>query len=60
MTATEGKSTDVPDQVFEDFLARLAEAEVSDEDIVRLRQTLLVDKKFTAPALKAAVFGEGA
>ena len=56
--ADELKQTDVPAQVFEDFLTALPVAEISEDVISRLRQLLLTDKKFTEHALRSAVFGE--
>jgi hypothetical protein len=60
VSTTESKPTDVPAQVFEDFLSVLPEQEISADVIARLHQTLLVDKKYTDAAFKAAVFGEEA
>lgn len=50
--------SDVPDEVFARFLEVLAKAEMPADVISRLRQTLLVDHKFSDTALKTAVFGE--
>ncbi len=50
--------SDVPTQVFKDFLKTLEESGVSPEMIVRLRKALLEDKTFTDRVLKAAVLGE--
>jgi hypothetical protein len=49
---------DVPTQVFEEFLDALGWAGVPVELVKRLRKTLLEDKKFTEPALRAAVLHE--
>ncbi len=49
---------DVPAQVFENFLAALAQAEVPAGLIARLRRSLLEDKELTERALAAALFAE--
>ena len=55
---TKEGTPDVPAQVFEKFLQALGDAGVSTELVARLRKTLLEERTFTDPALKAAVFGE--
>lgn len=52
------KATDVPAQVFEQFLADLAKAAVPPEVVARLRKTLLEDRLFNDTALNKAIFGE--
>jgi len=52
------KTSDVPQQVFEEFLETLGGVSVSAELIDRLRKTLLEDKKFTERALREAVLPE--
>lgn len=52
------KAADVPAQVFDQFLADLAEANVPAEVVTRLRKTLVEDRAFTEIALRKAVFGE--
>ena len=52
------KATDVPAQVFEQFLADLMAAEIPAEVVARLRKTLLEDQLFSDAALKQALFGE--
>jgi len=52
------KVTDVPAQVFEQFLIDLVGAEIPTEVVTRLSKTLLEDRIFTDTALKQAVFGE--
>ncbi len=52
------KAADVPAQVFEQFIADLAKAEVPAEVVSRLRKTLLEDHLFADAALKQAIFGE--
>jgi hypothetical protein len=52
------KAADVPAQVFEQFLADLAKAEVPAEVVTRLHKTLIEDRLFTDAALKQAIFGE--
>lgn len=47
---------DVPGQVFESFLAALAEADLPADLIARLRTNLMVDKDLTERALTAALF----
>lgn len=55
---TKKEKTDVPSQVFEQFLKDLAVAGMSDELIARLRKTLLEEKLFSDRALTAAILGE--
>lgn len=45
-------------EVFEKFLAELEHAGIPEEVRARLRQTLLIDPKFSDAALRTAVFGE--
>ncbi|MCP5359890.1 MAG: hypothetical protein R3E75_08175 [Steroidobacteraceae bacterium] len=45
-------------EVFEKFLAELEQAGIPEEVRGRLRQTLLIDPKFSDAALRTAVFGE--
>ena len=52
------KVTDVPAQVFEQFLTDLAAANIPAEVVTRLRKTLLEDRLFTDAAIKQAVFGK--
>ena len=52
------KPPNVPKQVFEEFLEALGQSGVSVEVVDRLRKTLLENKKYTEPALKAAVLHE--
>jgi hypothetical protein len=49
---------DVPEQVFESFLAALAQAELPADLIARLRTNLIEDKDLTERALTAALFPE--
>jgi hypothetical protein len=51
-------ATDLPAQVFEQFLIDLVSAGIPEEVIARLRKALLEDRAFTDAALKQAVFGE--
>jgi len=51
-------TTDVPAQVFEEFLQALEGSGVSIELVARLRKILLKDKTFTERALKEAVLAE--
>lgn len=51
-------TTDVPAQVFEEFLQTLEGSGVSTDLVVRLRKVLLKDKTFTERALKEAVLAE--
>lgn len=51
-------TTDVPAQVFEEFLRALGDAGASAELVARLRKALLEDRTFTERALKLAVIGE--
>ena len=60
MSTSDSTQTDVPAQVFEDFIGTLSTGKISEDVIARLRQTLLTDKKFTDAALRAAVFGDEA
>ena len=53
-----GSTTDIPTQVFEQFLQALHGAELRPEMIARLHKTLLQDKNFTEHALKDAVLSE--
>ncbi len=55
-------ATEIPKQVFEEFLHALAvaEAKTPPEVIERLRTTLLEEKSFTERALREAIFGEEA
>jgi hypothetical protein len=56
---TKGAVTgDVPGQVFESFLAALAEADLPADLIARLRTSLREDKDLTERALTAALFPE--
>ena len=52
------KISDVPTQVFEEFLISLSKAKVADDVVARFRQVLLQDKNFTDLALKNALFGK--
>jgi len=52
------KATDLPTQVFEQFLIDLVGAGIPAEVVARLRKTLLEDRVFTDAALKQAVLGE--
>ena len=45
-------------EVFEKFLTAIEQAGIPEEVRARLRQTLLVDPKFSDAALRTAVFGE--
>lgn len=54
----EEKSSDVPTQVFEEFLYALEKANVSTELVTRLRKTLMEDRVLTEHALKVAVLGQ--
>lgn len=47
-------------EVLEKFLAGLEQEGIPDEVRARLRQTLLVESKFSDTALRNAVFGEDA
>lgn len=49
---------EVPGQVFESFLAALAQADLSADLIARLRINLIEDKDLTERALTAALFPE--
>lgn len=55
---TKPKITDVPTQVFEQFLQGLEKDGVSAELIARLKKTLLVEKVFSEAALTDAVLKE--
>jgi hypothetical protein len=59
-TSPISQTCDVPGQVFDTFIKALVDANVPSEITDRLRQTLLVDKKFNERALRDAVLGEGA
>jgi len=52
------KATDVPTQIFQNFLAELEVNGVSAEVVARLRKTLLEEQKLTQNALRAAVIGD--
>lgn len=54
----ESQLSELSTEVFEAFLTALEQAGTPEEIRVRLRQTLLVDAKFSDAALRAAVFGE--
>jgi hypothetical protein len=54
----EKKLSDVPTQVFEEFLTAAAATDLPVEVVTRLRRALLEEKVFTEPALRAALFGE--
>jgi hypothetical protein len=54
----EEKPSDVPMQVFEEFLHALEEAKVSTELVARLRKTLTEERIFTERALRVAVLGQ--
>jgi hypothetical protein len=49
----------VTDRVFDAFIKDLEGAGVDESVRQRLRKALLEDRKYTDPALKAAVFGDG-
>ena len=51
-------AADVPAQVFNQFLADLAAANLPAEVVTRLRETLVEDRAFTESALRKAVLGE--
>jgi hypothetical protein len=57
-TRMKKKTSDIPAQVFENFLQALIDAKMSPEAVARLRKTLLEDKSFTERALRDAIFGE--
>jgi hypothetical protein len=50
--------SDVPAQVFEEFLTELASEGLPQDLIVRLRKTLLVEKSFNDRALRTAIVSE--
>jgi hypothetical protein len=52
------KATDVPTQVFDQFLGKLGLANVPAEVVARLRKTLVDDRAFTELALRKAVLGD--
>lgn len=54
----EEKPSDVPTQVFEEFLHVLEEANVSTELVARLRKTLTEERILTERALRVAVLGQ--
>ena len=50
--------SEVPKQIFKDFIKALEENGASSEMIARLRKALLEDMNFTERVLKVAVLGE--
>ncbi len=57
--ASVGSGThDVPAQVFEQFLADLAESGMPADVIARLRKALITDRSFSERSLNTAVFAE--
>jgi len=56
--AVPGPSVDVPERVFEAFLARLEEAGVEAAVTERLREVLITKAEYAAPALREALFKE--
>jgi len=52
-------TSDIPTQIFENFLLALGEASVPLELVARLRKALLEERTFTRRALTVAVLGEG-
>jgi len=58
-TSSEQKGiSDVPTQIFIDFIKSLEESGAAPELIIRLRKALLEDKNYSQRILKAAVLGE--
>lgn len=49
-------SQDIPERIFEVFLANLETAGVEEAVRTRLRKTLIEDKRFSEAAIRAAVF----
>ena len=52
------QKSDVPAEVFKNFLTSLKAASISDEVAARFKKILLDDRAFNEAALKKAVFGE--
>lgn len=55
---SQAQTSELSTEVFEKFLAGLEQAGISQEICSRLRETLLVDPKFTDTALRSAILGE--
>ena len=48
--------TDVPSQIFENFLEELKEAKISDEIIKGLRMTMIQERNITEATIRSAMF----